>query len=187
MRKKALVLALIILSLLLMNVSLAWADESDNTQAKLAVTILSPKQVQGYAGKEETIHAQVTNRTDQSLQDILVYITMADLSKNSTVNLEDFNADKPVLLPSLGAKESQIVDLPIRFVYTSRYDLYVTAISKGFQETVSSVSIPIQITGNTHVDKNQVLILSVLEPFSVLMILAGIQFKRFRLRNYKSL
>lgn len=184
MRKmKPFVLGILTICLLLMNLSIVWAQEPAATTAKLAVKILSPQQVQGYAGKGETVRVQVTNNTTQPIQDILVYITMADLSKNSTVNLEDFNADKPVSVATLGAKESKMLDLPVRFVYTSQYDLYVTAISKGYQETVSSVSIPVQIVGNTQVDKSQVLLLSFLEPFVVLMILVGLQWKRLRLRK----
>lgn len=165
-----------------MNFSAAWA-QGPASQPKLGLKILSPQHVQGYAGKEETVRVQVTNNTDQPVKDILVYITMADLSKNSTVNLEDFNADKPVSVQALGAKENKIIDLPVRFVYTSQYDLYVTAISKAYQETVSSVSIPVQIIGNTQVDKNQVFMLSIMEPLVVLLILAGLQIKNMLMRK----
>ena len=172
------VLALLTLGMILLNYSVAGAQEPVTAQPKLGLTILSPQIVEGYAGKEETVRVQVTNNTGQSIQDILIYITMADLSKNSTVNLEDFNADKPVSVQTLGAKESKFIDLPVRFVYTSQYDLYVTAISKGYHETVSSVSIPVQIAGNTQVDKNQVFMLSFLEPLLVLLMLVGIHLKK---------
>lgn len=175
---KKLVLIFLTLGMLIMNVSLAWAQEPA-VQPKLGLKIVSPQHVEGYAGKEETVRVQVTNTTDQSIKDILVYITMADLSKNSTVNLEDFNADKPVLIQNLGAKKSKILDLTVRFVYTSQYDLYVTAVSKEYRETVSSASIPVRIIGNTQVDKNQVLMLSVFEPLAVLLLLAGLQLRKF--------
>lgn len=177
MRKK-LVILILALGMLLLNLSVVWAQEP--VQPKLSLAILSPQRVEGYAGKEEIVKVRVTNQTDQPIRDLLVYITMADLGKNSTVNLEDFNADKPVSLSMLSAQESKVIDLPVRFVYTSRYDLYVTAISKGYQETVSSSSIPIQIMGNTQIDKNQVLILSIIEPVAVLLLLVGVQLKIIR-------
>ncbi|GAB6171874.1 hypothetical protein JCM15765_13520 [Paradesulfitobacterium aromaticivorans] len=153
--------------LLSLNTSAVFAQDMGNSPA-LGVHILSPQEVKGYAGKEDTVKVSVNNNTNQPLHDILVYITMADLQKNSTVNLEDFNADKPVLISELGEKKSKIVNLPVRFVYTSQYDLYVTAIAKSLPETSSSSAIPVEIVGNTQVDKNQVLLVSSLEPVFVL-------------------
>lgn len=58
---------------------------------KLSISILSPSGVKDYPGREETIKAQIKNNTDKPIKDILVYITMADVKKNMTVNLEDYN------------------------------------------------------------------------------------------------
>jgi hypothetical protein len=139
---------------------------------KLSISILSPSGVKDYPGREETVKAQIKNNTDKAINDILVYITMADINKNMTVNLEDYSADKPVTVTSLQPNETKIVELPIRFVYTSNYYLYTTVVSKENNQIISSDSIPIEIMGNTKVDKNMVLMISYVEP--VLLVLGTI-------------
>lgn len=155
----------------------------DVTTNKLSISILSPSGVKDYPGREETVKAQIKNNTDKPIKDILVYITMADIKKNMTVNLEDYSADKPVAVNSLQPNETKIVELPIRFVYTSNYYLYTTAVSKEYNQIISSDSIPIEIMGNTKVDKNMVLLVSYIEP--VLLVL-GTLFIMFR-KKYKKI
>ena len=55
---------------------------------------------------------------------------MADIKKDMTVNLEDYNADKPVSVNELKSGESTTIEIPVRFVYTSKYYLYVTLVTK---------------------------------------------------------
>lgn len=155
----------------------------DINTTKLSISILSPASVKDYPGREETIKVQIKNNTDKPIKNILVYITMADIKKNSTVNLEDYSADKPVTLNLLQPNETKIVELPVRFVYTSNYYLYTTAVSKEYNQIVSSDSIPVEIMGNTKVNKNMVLLVSYIEP--VLLIL-GTVFIVFR-KNIKKL
>src|SRR2546422_267247 len=81
---------------------------------KLAVEIMSPTEVHGFPGIELKVKAKITNNTDEVVPDVMAYITMADIRKHMTVNLEDYSADKPVVLGELKAKESRVVDLPIR-------------------------------------------------------------------------
>lgn len=179
MRRGIGVLAL--MSFMFLNTTSVLAQES--LMPQLGVTILSPQGIKGYAGKEDTVKVRVTNNSDQTIQNVLVYITMADIQKNATVNLEDFNADKPVVMDEIKAHTTVNVDLPVRFVYTSQYDLYVTAISKTFHETVSSSSIPVQIIGNTKVDKNQVLGVSIAEPLVAFVVVIVFLFNTRRQKN----
>lgn len=148
---------------------------------KLSISILSPLEIKDYPGREETIKAQIKNNTDKPIKDILVYITMADIKKNMTVNLEDYSADKLVAVNSLQPNETKTVELPIRFVYTSNYYLYTTVVSKEYNQIISSDSIPIQITDNTKVHKNMVLMVSYIEP---ILLVLGTVFIMFR-KKYK--
>jgi hypothetical protein len=150
---------------------------------KLSISILSPSGVKDYPGREEIIKAQIKNNTDKPIKDILFYITMADIKKNMTVNLEDYSADKPVTVNLLQPNETKVVELPIRFVYTSNYYLYTTAVSKEYNQIISSNSIPIEIMGNTKVDKNMVLLVSYIEPG---LLALGTLFIIFR-KKYKKI
>lgn len=139
---------------------------------KLSISIISPSQVKDYPGKEEVVKAEIKNNTDKTIKDLLVYITMADIKKNMTVNLEDYSADTPVAINVLQPNEIKIIELPIRFVYTSNYYLYTTVVSKENNQIISSDSIPIDIMGNTKVDKNMVVMISCVEP--ILLILGSV-------------
>lgn len=51
-------------------------------QPNVGVKVISPNQVKDYPGKEATVKAEITNHTNQSIKDLIVYITMADMGKN---------------------------------------------------------------------------------------------------------
>ncbi|WP_066073788.1 COG1470 family protein [Neobacillus soli] len=142
----------------------AFAKEQPNIEVK----VISPDQVKDYPGKEATVKAQVINHTNQSIKDLVVYITMADMGKKWTVNLEDYSADKPEQIKELKAGETKEISLPIRFVYTSNYYLYVTATSAHSLEIYSSNGIPIEIIGNTKIDPTIIQIVSIGTPLLVL-------------------
>jgi hypothetical protein len=76
---------------------------------KLSISIISPSQVKDYPGKEEVVKAEIKNNTDKTIKDLLVYITMADIKKNMTVNLEDYSADTPVAINVLQPNEIKII------------------------------------------------------------------------------
>lgn len=137
----------------------------------VTIQILSPSQVKDYPGFETTITAKITNHTNHPLTNAMTYITMADLGKHWTVNLEDYSADKPLRLKSLAPGESINVSLPIRFVYTSQYKLYVTVSSDTDMAIYSSNAIPVHILGNTKIDPIYVTTVSIAEPLIMLLLL----------------
>ncbi|MFF2753227.1 hypothetical protein ACFVR1_05660 [Psychrobacillus sp. NPDC058041] len=135
------------------------------------IKILSPDAVENYPGLETTVQVEITNLSSTELKNAMVYITMADIGKHMTVNLEDYGADVPVLLDTLKPQQSVKVELPIRFVYTSKYKLYVTVSSDDDQQIHSSESIPVHILGNTKIDPLIVQIVSIAMPVILLLLL----------------
>jgi hypothetical protein len=143
-------------------------------QPKLNVELISPTEVHGFPGIELMIKAKITNNTDAAVPDVMAYITMADIHKHMTVNLEDYSADKPIVLGELKAKESRVIELPIRFVYTSSYFLYVTAVSTQIPSIQSSVAIPIEIISNSKMDIGLVRMVTFGMPAIMLVSLIGV-------------
>ena len=174
---------ILILTILIMNmVPLAFA--SDITQG-IQVKILSPDGIKDFPGREEIVKVRVSNNTSNDLSGLLVYITMADLKKNMTVNLEDYNADKPVVVDSLKSGESQDIELPVRFVYTSKYYLYVTVANKENTTITSSVAIPIEIMGNTKINKPSAMGVAIGEPLVILgivILVYGARRKKYKVK-----
>lgn len=167
---KKLAVLIVVLALLINLTTVVFASEGNQS---LDVKIISPSAVEDFPGREETVKVEVTNHSNQDLQKVLVYITMADLNKNMTVNLEDYNADKPVYIETLKAGETQTIDLPVRFVYTSSYHLYVTVVSKENNLITSSAAIPIHIIGNTMINKPVAFGVVITEPIILLFIVMG--------------
>jgi hypothetical protein len=135
------------------------------------IKILSPDAVENYPGLETRVKVEITNLSSTELKNAMAYITMADIGKHMTVNLEDYGADVPVLLDTLKPQQSVKVELPIRFVYTSKYKLYVTVSSDDDQQIHSSESIPVHILGNTKIDPLIVQIVSIAMPVVLLLLL----------------
>lgn len=164
------ILLIVMLAVLpLMGTRTSWSKLS----SPLSVEIISPSLVDGVPGLEQTIQARITNSSDQSIADVMGYITMANLTRHMTVNLEDYNADKPVVIGKLQAKESIVINLPIRLVYTGSYHLYVTAVSSEKSDIVSSIAIPVTITSNSKLDTVAVNYVSIGVPAILLLGIAG--------------
>lgn len=140
-------------------------------QDTIDIKILSPDAVENYPGLETSVQAEITNLSDTELKNAMAYITMADIGKHMTVNLEDYGADVPILLDTLQPGQSVKVELPIRFVYTSQYKLYVTVSSDDDQQIHSSASIPVHILGNTQINPLFVQIVSIAMPVILLLLL----------------
>jgi hypothetical protein len=145
------------------------------------VSLISPDMVKEYPGAEKKIVARVTNHSAQPIEDMMVYITMADLTKHWTVNLEDYSADQPITIGTLEPGAMKEVSLPIRFVYTNHYHLYVTAASTKLPWIYSSSAIPIEIMGNTQLDPLVVKIVAIAEPLLLLGGLITILLRRRKL------
>jgi hypothetical protein len=149
----------------------------------LSIELMSPSEVHGFPGIEQMVKAKITNNTNAAVPDVMAYITMADIRKHMTVNLEDYSADKPVVLGELKANESRVVELPVRFVYTSSYFLYVTAVSTKIPAVQSSKAIPIDIISNSKMDINAVRTVTFGIPIIMVLVLIGVII--FRRRNWR--
>ncbi|GAA3413898.1 hypothetical protein ACFFNY_32860 [Paenibacillus hodogayensis] len=179
LRKSVVVLALF----LLLGISLHPEPTVYAGDSALNVELLAPKRVDGVPGIDQTIRAKITNSSDITISDVMTYITMADLGKHMTVNLEDYGADKPVLIGTLSPHESKTVELPVRFVYISHYLLYVTAVSSQLEGIQSSLSIPVAIIGNSTMDPALANIVTFGMPVVVLLLIGGLYIWRKRQRG----
>jgi hypothetical protein len=160
-----------------------YAGAQTAVPSKLAVELLSPDQVKDFPGIEKMVKAKVTNLTGQAIPDVMAYITLADLGKHMTVNLEDYSADKPVVIGTLQPNESKTVELPIRFVYTSRFFLYVTAVSSATSSIESSAAIQAEIISNSSMNTAAVGMVSIAMPALLLILIAMVILFRWKQRR----
>ncbi|MES1042586.1 hypothetical protein [Peribacillus simplex] len=153
------------------------------THPNISVNVMSPESIKEYPGFEMRIKAQVINNTNQSISDVMAYITMANTIKHWTVNLEDYSADEPIYIGTLKPNEIKTVQLPIRFVYKDQYKLYVTASSDREKEVYSSSSIPVDILGNTKINPLIVEVVAIAIPLMLLIWLLTLSYRMRKNRN----
>jgi hypothetical protein len=144
---------------------------SQETPDLFQIKILSPEQITEYPGKDVLIKVSIKNNTDKEIQNVFTYITMANLSKTWTVNLEDYSADQPTTIGTMKPHEEKVVELPIKLVYAADYYLYTTVLSKEDKIITSSNAIPVKILGNTKIVPLQVQIVSIVIPLLLLLAL----------------
>jgi predicted component of type VI protein secretion system len=149
----------------------------------LSVDLLSPNEMNSAPGIHVNVKAKVTNQTDQTIQDVMAYITLGNLSKHMTVNLEDFSADQAVVIGTLKANESKTIELPIQFVYVSEYYLYVTAMSSELPVISSSQAVPVHIVSNSHINPTAINTVMIGMPALLLLIICGIVVRRYQRRK----
>jgi uncharacterized membrane protein len=135
------------------------------------VTILSPGQIKEFPGTDQLIKVRIVNRSGKEMKDVFSYITMANLTKTWTVNLEDYSADQATPIGTMKPGEEITVDLPIQLVYAAKYYLYVTVISKESTVIASSDAIPIEIMGNTKIVPLQVQVVAIAVPLILLIMM----------------
>jgi hypothetical protein len=146
----------------------------------LSVNIISPTSVEAYPGYETTIQAEITNNTTEVQTDLVVYITMVDLTKNMTVNLEDYNADVPVVISKIQPNETITVELPIVLVYPDVFHLYVSVASTNSMTIISSDSITSHIITQSNINPTYVMTASIVSPIIVLAGFVGLNIYRKR-------
>lgn len=144
----------------------------------LSVKILSPSGVEAYPGYKTTVKAQITNNSNDTVNNLVAYITMVDLTKNMTVNLEDYNADVPVTIPTLNGHESITIDLPIVLVYPDVFHLYVSVASLDTKTIISSDSITSHILTQSNINPTYVMVASISIPIIVFFSFLGVQLGR---------
>jgi hypothetical protein len=153
--------------LMLSNSNFVHAQESTNFN----VQILSPKEIKEFPGKEFTIKVKIMNKIDKDIHNVFTYITMANLSKKWTVNLEDYSADAGTDIGTIKAHQFKVVELPIMLVYTADYYLYTTVVSKDNPIITSSDAIPVKVLGNTKIVPMQVATVAISIPTILLIAL----------------
>jgi hypothetical protein len=163
-------ISMLLMLIFLVAVQIGNANAQD-TPAMFQINIVSPEQITEYPGKDVLIKVSIKNNTNKEIHDVFTYITMANLSKTWTVNLEDYSADQPTTIGTMKPNEEKVVDLPIKLVYAADYYLYTTVVSKESNRITSSNAIPVKILGNTKIVPLQVQLVSIAIPFLLLLAL----------------
>ncbi len=157
-------------ALLLLAGGAAQADEPA-PPASFAVAITAPAAIEENPGLEKTLTVTVSNKTAASVQNLLIYVTMADVTRNLVVDLADFGATKVYTIDTLDPMKSITLQVPLKLAFTGDFYLYMTALAKDTGEVAFSRPIDVKIHGATAPSEGLVVIVSALVPGVLLLLL----------------
>lgn len=139
-----------------------------------AVAITAPAAIEEYPAIEKTLTVTVSNTGHAPVHDLLLYMTMADVTRNLVVDLLDFSATRVYAIDTIEPMKSINLEIPLKLAFTGDFYLYMTAISKETGMTAFSKTIPVKILGTTSPSKDLVIIVSAAVPGLLLALLLGL-------------
>lgn len=154
-------------------------------QGGLEIELVSPGDCTARPVFEEVVVSRVTNNSNETLEDLLVYITIIDTRNNIAVAVDEYGStvDKPRQIEKLEPGEMVEIEIPIRFMYVGDFELYTSVMHKESGRVVSTSPITLAMLGDIHIDPNAVKAVSTLMPLGLLACAGGLSVKRKKAKN----
>ena len=146
--------------------------------APLDIVILSAKTLSGVAGDYATISGQITNGTNQPINDVTTYLSLVDTENKLPVDLEDWSAEKGLFIGTIDTGQTLPLVWKIHFVKAGTYTLAVIANIAGQEKPVVSSLTQFKVAPKINLNPGQVLPVALGMPILLLMIMFLIQYKR---------
>jgi hypothetical protein len=146
--------------------------------AGIDITISSAKMLKGVAGEFVTISGQVTNNSDQPIDDITTYLSLVDKENKLPVDLEDWSAEKGLYIGSIDVKQTLPLTWKIHLVKAGSYTLAVIANVADQERPVTSSITQLIVEPKINLNPGQVLPVALGMPILLFACLAIIQYRR---------
>jgi hypothetical protein len=144
----------------------------------LDITISSAKTLSGVAGDYVTISGQVTNGTNQPINDVTTYLSLVDTENKLPVDLEDWSVEKGLFIGTIDAGQTLPLVWKIHFVKAGTYALTVIADIAGQEKPVVSSLTQFKVMPKKNLNPGQVLPVALSTPILLLVVMALIQYRR---------
>jgi hypothetical protein len=162
---------------IMFSADIAIAD-NNISPAGLEITISSEKMLKGVAGDYVTISGQVTNSSDQPINDITTYLTLVDTENKLPVDLEDWSAEKGLYIGLIDVKQVLPLSWKIHLVKAGSYSLAVIANIAEKDKPVTSSITEFIVEPKINLNPGQVLPVALGMPILLFICLAIIQYRR---------
>lgn len=153
----------------------------------LSIELISPSGANARPIYEDTVVSKITNNTNETMNNLLVYITIIDTKNNIAVAVDEYGStvDKPRKIDTLAPGETVTIEIPIRFMYVGEYELYTSVMHKGSDTVISSSPITLVMIGDSNINTNLVMAVSIVIPVILLVIIAWLYMNQRKRRNVK--
>lgn len=145
-----------------------------------SVTILSSNSLNGIAGDFVTVKAQIRNTGDKSLSGIITYLSMVDNDNKLPVDLEDWSAEKGVVIKAIKSGETLPLIWKIHFVKAGQYTLLIVATDSNAENPQVSSAVHFHVKDKINLNPGKVLPVAIGMPLVLLIIMLIINYRRRR-------
>jgi hypothetical protein len=152
---------------------------SGSAASRISVSI-DPPSVQANMGDKITFAGTITNNSDKALDNIIVYISLANVSqgKEAPMDLEDWSANKAIKVDSIPPHGTYEGRWPMRLIDSGNYAVYITVVDKNDNSPVTSAISRLEVTRILRLNPNNVLPVAVGEPVLLGIVFVSIALKR---------
>lgn len=137
----------------------------------LSIRLVSPVGADIRPVYEDMVVSEITNQTNETMDNLLVYITIIDMTNNIAVAVDEYGStvDKPRKIESLAPGETVMIEIPIRFMYVGEFELYTSVMYKEDNTVVSSAPITLNMIGDSNINPGLVMVVAIMVPFLILV------------------
>lgn len=135
------------------------------------VTLKSPHTIEGMPLYETNVVFTVTNKTDSRLDNLLAYLSFADI-QNGRIYDDEFGAagETVIRLPGLAAKESTTITIPLQIAFAGHFLISASVVNPNSGSVAVSDAISVTMTRITAMNNSLVIMTAVIMPVICLTI-----------------
>jgi hypothetical protein len=127
----------------------------------------------GTAGQYVNLPATITNTSDNSIKDIVAYVTLVETTsgQQAPVDLEDWSAHRAATFGSLAPGATNNASWDLRLIKGGEYVVYAAAIEKGSSHAAVGPEVPLSVTAQKNLNPSGVLPVALGVPILVALAL----------------
>jgi hypothetical protein len=135
----------------------------------------SVNQLSGTTGDYVTLPTVITNASDNPLKDVVAYVTLVETTQGqqAPVDLEDWSAQRAVMVGSLTPGESRNASWDLRLIKGGDYVVYPAALTGGTREPSVGLDVPLSVSSHQNLNPGGVLPVALGVPIIVGVLLLG--------------
>jgi hypothetical protein len=135
-------------------------------------------------GDTPTFNGKVTNRGDQTLKGLIVYLSLVSLKpgEEQPVDLEDWSAQRAVRIGELQPGQDNTQEWPMRLIQAGRYGVAMTVVDPNESQPIISDLLTFDIASKPTLSSGRIVPVALGEP-AFLVLIVGLYWFRSRFRR----
>lgn len=149
----------------------------------LELHILSAKNLSGTAGDYVTVEGEITNNSNQAVNNVTTYLSLVNADTKMPVDLEDWSAERGLFIGTIEARQTLPLTWKIHFIQSGNYTLSIVANVEGYDMPIISELTYFTVFPKKNLNPGHVLPVALGEP--ILIVLGFLALKYWRDKKYR--